>query len=403
MSEMPKESYRTITIRKEVYETLATIADIQGKSISELVSELVWNYVNEGKDKGFMVDLMGELGIDLAEAINRHAKPRIEVDETDHIIFRCPKCGESLALLRIGYSGDAYGTLYLYFLCPLCGTVMYRKTYATGFPPQTIKISSVEDIPRIAHKALSTYSRAEYIIEDTGSTVLASLAPSGYGVGFRKHGVCIDAGILDFPAVKSVLGYYGVSSKFFKDYPKVSNDNRMVLINDKLCFSYDYFADVYRRILNDIAKQLKPSHILSDGTQVYEFTTDFYKEPPTLLKPLYGIAVAEAGTLLSGMDALRSIYRLTTIGGFDIIEDCMEKTAEYARNAKNYKQLLETIAPIADSCTRHPSALQQLWSTAEALAVFPLERKRRKSIQKAVIVFKPREGAKEEYMYEKVA
>jgi len=115
------------------------------------------------------------------------------------------------------------------------------------------------------------------------------------------------------------------------------------------------------------------------------------------------VIVAEIGTLLSGMDALRSIYQLATTGGFDIIEDCMEKTAEYAHEAKNYKQLLETIAPIADSCTRYPSALQQLWSTAEALAVFPLERKRRKSIQKAVIVLKPREVAEEGHVYERVA
>ncbi len=381
---MPRERYRTITVREDVYQALSRLADARGVSIGELVAELVNRYAGGERQESMVVDFVGDLAVEWPSGVELHVKPVVELDETDHLVFRCPWCGVSLVVARLECFRESGEIVFMMF-CPRCGHVFRRKCYAAGYSFSLVK--RVNDIPRAALRVLK--SRAGEVLEEVGPAVIASIAPSRRGVCFRKRGACIEASVLEFPLVRDVLGYYGVSRDFFVDYPRASGDERLVLVGEWLCFSYEYFAWSYRRVLVDLVKTLEPVRRLGDGTLVYEFTTNFYNEPGSLLKPLYCYSATYSGLCLSGMDVLRSLYLLTTIKGFDVMEECMGKMMKRLDRAESYNELLELARASVSSCTRYGELLLNLWREAGALAVFTHVREKRRTTIRVAMAVKP--------------
>jgi predicted CopG family antitoxin len=61
--------YRTVKVREDVYQRLARLADSSGKSMSDLIEELLNNY--EGKASSGVVRELGEIKAMLRECLDR--------------------------------------------------------------------------------------------------------------------------------------------------------------------------------------------------------------------------------------------------------------------------------------------------------------------------------------------
>jgi predicted CopG family antitoxin len=61
--------YRTVKVREDVYQRLAGLADSSGKSMSDLIEELLNNY--EGKASSGVVGELGEIKAMLRECLDR--------------------------------------------------------------------------------------------------------------------------------------------------------------------------------------------------------------------------------------------------------------------------------------------------------------------------------------------
>ena len=66
--------------------------------------------------------------------ISSNSQPVVKVDATDHIYFKCRKCGAYLILQRIGIDtfmeddGEKVKVRF-HFICPECGATHYTKYY----------------------------------------------------------------------------------------------------------------------------------------------------------------------------------------------------------------------------------------------------------------------------------
>lgn len=74
---------------------------------------------------------------DLYKVLDNSGKglPRVELDDTDHIYFKCKECGHELVITHIEAeswkeSDRQFRTVIrFYLLCPECGTPYYMKAY----------------------------------------------------------------------------------------------------------------------------------------------------------------------------------------------------------------------------------------------------------------------------------
>ena len=357
---MPREGYRTITVKEEIYEELKKLASSKGKSIAELVED----FVHSNKRNNIcVVDYARCLGVSLGEHLSlRDNKLIVEQDSTDHIIFRCSTCGRELTLARISIECTGYGAVKMTFFCPGCGKVYYRKFYAPG------SLKTIEEIPRAIVKVygVDLQEKMKEILE----VIFASLALDYYTVSIDKEGehIYIELSILKSNPVAKTLDSLGVEKEFLEKYSVITGDNRVKVIGNSLCVNLALFAEVFRNVIRTITEEFKPHKVLRDGTRLYEFVTDYELKPSQLLRYSYGYMLNWVGAMLRGIDVLRSIKHIME-NVFDCTE-CMEAFYNDAKRATSFDDILESVRKNSMGYSSYYKALIKVVSLSKVLPVF---------------------------------
>ena len=357
---MPRTGYRTITVREDVYEKLKKIASSKGMSIAELVESLVHNGEESNQ---YVVDYTRCLGMDLGTRIRlRDNKPIVELDETDHIMFKCSTCETELTLASISIECKGYGTVRMMLFCPDCGRVYYRKFYAPG------ALHTIDEIPRAIAKVYNVdlQKKMKEILE----VILASLALDHYAINIDRDGryMYIGLRVLESNPVAKTLNSLGVEKEFLEKYSLITGDDRVRIIGDSLCVDLDVFAEVFRSVIESIVEKIEAHQVLSDGTRLYEFVTDYELKPSQLLRYSYGYMFNWVGAMLRGIDVLRSIKYIMEMV-FDCI-GCMKTFYDDVRRATSFSNILDSVKRNSMACSSYYKALIKVVSLSKVLPVF---------------------------------
>lgn len=277
---MPRKGFKSITISEDLYWKLVEKATVLGISPHELIRQLL-----EGADRTTIDDL-SDVGLNtLLHREEQRNALKVEIDETDHIIFKCAHCGSELILFRIEHNPSRTD---LYFLCPSCWTVIYTKHNNPATPLEVWQriAKAKEDSPNKTEEQLVytiVRDRANDIAKIIVKSAIAALKGYDY-IGYSNSYFEIPLNINEqFKAV-----FYDIESNAEFDFKFIPYYSKCIgevfkFENMKLKVPEHVFAEVLvDLLLNNILKDLSPK----SAGQYALYTFNWRYIPRELLFPV---------------------------------------------------------------------------------------------------------------------
>ena len=326
---MPREGWKSITLPEDLYWKLEEKASMLGISIHELIRRLL-DGVNE-------IDDLSNVGLDIVLHENEHRNAfEVEIDETDHIIFKCAQCGSELILFRIEH--DPSRTDF-YFLCPSCLSVVYTKHNNLTTPRELWEkvAKAKEDSSKKATEEEAVYKIAKDKANSIARTIVKSAIATLKGYNYIKH----SNGYFEIPLnineqFKAV--FYDIESnvefnfKFVPYYSKYIGEifkfGDMKLMVPEYIFA-EILADL---LLNDILKDLSYESV----GQYVLYTFNWRYIPRELLFPVT-CNTDDGPQRYKPLKAFTNLYREYRF--YWSIKDELDKIDTLLRQVRNFKKI----------------------------------------------------------------
>ena len=274
---MPKRGFKSVVISEELYWKLVELSNKERVSLHELLRKRLLGETASGSE--IQVDRLSDVGLDVIFTEDKKLRNalKVELDDTDHIDFKCERCNAPLLLVGFNYSDSV---IEFHYICPVCLQRIYTKYNQPFSPTMLWKIISSEEW---GSKAKSSRSKEEEeilkeifkskkVLADSIAKIIVKSAISSLDsydlISFSDGSFEVPLRVDD--TFKRVFTYFvedvetsGWIPFNFKFIPYYSEHvgNVLKYKKDSLVIPGDIFIEILTDLLlADVLRDLKPSH-----------------------------------------------------------------------------------------------------------------------------------------------